>query len=63
MISRTLIANEDIIQSLINFRDEFAAIDEPNHNVRAVIYMLNSCLYKGYKLPEACVNENENQTI
>jgi hypothetical protein len=48
MSSKQLIPNEDIVQSLINLRDELWS----NQDLALIeaFWKINSCLYRGYKL-------------
>ncbi len=48
MSTKTLISNEDIVQSLINLRDELW--ERKNPDLNEAFYKINSCLYRGYKL-------------
>ena len=63
MSNKQLIPNEDIVQSLINLRDELSAeaFDQDgyakNTALATAVWKINSCLYRGYKLP---VKESEN---
>jgi hypothetical protein len=48
MSSKQLISNEDIVQSLINLRDELWSNQDPS--LIEAFWKINSCLYRGYKL-------------
>lgn len=48
MSDKKLITNEDIVQSLINLRDELWAKQDPR--LKEALWKINSCLYRGYKL-------------
>lgn len=47
---KELINQKDIVQSLINLRDELFAQDSDNPEVKEAFWKINSCLYRGYKL-------------
>jgi len=56
-MKKQLIPNEDIVQSLINLRDELSveAFDQEgrakNPALAVAVFKINSCLFRGYKLP------------
>lgn len=49
-MEKTLIPTDDIVQSLLNLRDELWEKKDPTS--LELFYKINSCLYRGYKLNE-----------
>lgn len=48
--SKTLLPAEDIVQSLINLRDELYVKAKTDPNMAEAFWKINSCLYRGYEL-------------